>query len=38
MVRMWCLICGSRGQRYDAVSGLYYNYFRDYEAGTGKYA
>jgi RHS repeat-associated protein len=26
------------GQRYDAVSGLNYNYFRDYEAVTGRYA
>ncbi|KAB8194407.1 hypothetical protein FKV24_005780 [Lysobacter maris] len=26
------------GQRYDAVSGLNYNYFRDYEAGTGRYS
>ncbi|UJB18106.1 MULTISPECIES: RHS repeat-associated core domain-containing protein [Lysobacter] len=26
------------GQRYDAASGLNYNYFRDYEAGTGRYA
>lgn len=25
------------GQRYDAVSGLSYNYFRDYEAATGRY-
>lgn len=25
------------GQRYDAASGLNYNYFRDYEAGTGRY-
>jgi len=25
------------GQRYDSVSGLYYNYFRDYEPGTGRY-
>lgn len=25
------------GQRYDAVSGLNYNYFRDYEADTGRY-
>jgi RHS repeat-associated protein len=25
------------GQRYDAVSGVNYNYFRDYEAGTGRY-
>lgn len=26
------------GQRFDAASGLNYNYFRDYEAGTGRYA
>lgn len=25
------------GQRYDSVSGMNYNYFRDYEAGTGRY-
>ncbi len=25
------------GQQYDAESGLHYNYFRDYEAGTGRY-
>ncbi|MBB6368483.1 RHS repeat-associated protein [Xanthomonas sacchari] len=25
------------GQRYDALSGLNRNYFRDYEAGTGRY-
>ncbi|AWV06537.1 type IV secretion protein Rhs [Lysobacter maris] len=25
------------GQRYDAASGLNYNYFRDYEAGVGRY-
>lgn len=25
------------GQRYDAVSGLTQNYFRDYEAATGRY-
>jgi RHS repeat-associated protein len=25
------------GQRYDATSGLNYNYFRDYEAATGRY-
>ncbi|KAF1705954.1 RHS repeat-associated core domain-containing protein, partial [Pseudoxanthomonas sacheonensis] len=25
------------GQRYDAVSGLSYNYFRDYDPGTGRY-
>lgn len=25
------------GQRYDAASGLNYNYFRDYESGTGRY-
>ncbi len=25
------------GQQYDAESGLNYNYFRDYEAGTGRY-
>ena len=33
--------CASRlwfpGQRYDAASGLNYNYFRDYEAATGRY-
>ncbi|WP_074870486.1 RHS repeat-associated core domain-containing protein [Lysobacter enzymogenes] len=26
------------GQRFDAASGLNYNYFRDYEPGTGRYA
>ncbi|KAF1720771.1 hypothetical protein CSC75_09710 [Pseudoxanthomonas wuyuanensis] len=26
------------GQRFDAVSGLNYNYFRDYEPGSGRYA
>ena len=25
------------GQRYDAASGLNYNYFRDYEPGVGRY-
>ncbi|MCB1633626.1 MAG: hypothetical protein KDI51_03500 [Xanthomonadales bacterium] len=25
------------GQQYDAASGLNYNYFRDYEAGVGRY-
>jgi len=25
------------GQRYDAASGLNYNYYRDYESGTGRY-
>jgi len=25
------------GQQYDAESTLHYNYFRDYEAGTGRY-
>lgn len=25
------------GQRYDAASGLNYNYFRDYDAGSGRY-
>jgi len=25
------------GQRYDAASGLSYNYFRDYETATGRY-
>jgi len=24
-------------QRYESVSGLYYNYFRDYEPATGRY-
>jgi len=27
----------SPGQRYDSVSGLNYNYFRDYEPETGRY-
>jgi RHS repeat-associated protein len=26
------------GQRFDAASGLNYNYFRDYEPGTGRYS
>jgi RHS repeat-associated protein len=26
------------GQRYDQASGLYYNYFRDYDPSTGRYA
>ncbi|MGO1000490.1 RHS repeat-associated core domain-containing protein [Lysobacter sp. CA196] len=26
------------GQRFDAATGLNYNYFRDYEGGTGRYA
>lgn len=26
------------GQRFDAASGLYYNYFRDYDPSTGRYA
>jgi RHS repeat-associated protein len=26
------------GQRYDAASGLHYNYFRDYDPATGRYA
>jgi RHS repeat-associated protein len=26
------------GQRYDAASGLSYNYFRDYDPSTGRYA
>ena len=26
------------GQRYDAASGLNYNYFRDHEAATGRYS
>lgn len=26
------------GQRYDAASGLNYNYFREYEPGTGRYS
>lgn len=26
------------GQRYDSATGLNYNYFRDYEAATGRYA
>ncbi len=26
------------GQLYDGESGLHYNYFRDYEPGTGRYA
>ena len=25
------------GQRYDQASGLHYNYFRDYDPGTGRY-
>ena len=25
------------GQRFDAASGLYYNYFRDYDPSTGRY-
>jgi len=25
------------GQQYDRISKLHYNYFRDYEAGTGRY-
>jgi RHS repeat-associated protein len=25
------------GQRYDSVSGMSYNYFRDYDAATGRY-
>lgn len=25
------------GQRYDSVTGLSYNYFRDYDPGTGRY-
>jgi RHS repeat-associated protein len=25
------------GQQYDAATGLHYNYFRDYEPGTGGY-
>jgi RHS repeat-associated protein len=25
------------GQRYDSESGLNYNYYRDYDAGTGRY-
>ena len=25
------------GQRYDGATGLNYNYFRDYEPGTGRY-
>lgn len=25
------------GQRYDSVSGMNYNYFRDYDPGTGRY-
>lgn len=25
------------GQQYDGIAGLYYNYFRDYDAGTGRY-
>ena len=25
------------GQRYDSVTGLYYNYFRDYDAASGRY-
>ncbi len=26
------------GQRFDAATGMNYNYFRDYEPGTGRYA
>jgi RHS repeat-associated protein len=26
------------GQRYDQASGLYYNYFRDYDPSTGRYS
>jgi RHS repeat-associated protein len=26
------------GQRYDSATGLNYNYFRDYDPGTGRYA
>ncbi|WP_363796433.1 RHS repeat-associated core domain-containing protein [Lysobacter firmicutimachus] len=25
------------GQRFDAATGLNYNYFRDYDAGSGRY-
>jgi len=25
------------GQQFDAITGLHYNYFRDYEAGSGRY-
>lgn len=25
------------GQRYDSATGLYYNYFRDYDAASGRY-
>ncbi len=25
------------GQQYDAATGLHYNYFRDYDPGTGRY-
>jgi len=25
------------GQQYDGLAGLYYNYFRDYDAATGRY-
>jgi RHS repeat-associated protein len=25
------------GQRYDAATGMHYNYFRDYDPGTGRY-
>lgn len=25
------------GQRYDSATGLHYNYYRDYDAGTGRY-
>ena len=28
----------SPGRRYDAATGLYYNYFRDYDPDTGRYA
>jgi RHS repeat-associated protein len=30
-------ICGTRGQYYDIETGLSYNYFRDYDPGTGRY-
>nr|WP_082647949.1 RHS repeat-associated core domain-containing protein [Lysobacter antibioticus] len=32
-----CSICGFRGRRFDAATGLNYNYFRDYDAATGRY-